>query len=67
MEDNYILAEINIQESDINKDIRIINSFENAKREWKWDDKDDDTKYLNEEEIKDNIVIKIDGKKIKFV
>ena len=24
MEDNYILAEINIQESDINKDIRII-------------------------------------------
>ena len=33
MEDNYILAEINIQESDINKDIRIINSYGNYLRE----------------------------------
>ena len=29
---NYILAEINIKEDDINKDIRIINSFEEYKR-----------------------------------
>ena len=64
--DNIIIGEIYIKQEDINKDIRIINSFENAKREWKWDDKDDDWNYLNEKEIKDNIVIKIDGKIIKF-
>ena len=64
--DNIIIGEIYIKQEDINKDIRIINSFENAKREWKWDDKDDDWNYLNEKEIKDNIEIKIDGKIIKF-
>ena len=31
--DNYIIAEIYIKEEDINKDIRIINSFEQYKRE----------------------------------
>ena len=29
---NYILAEINIKEDDINKNIRILNSFEESKR-----------------------------------
>ena len=29
---NYILAEINIEEDDINKNIRILNSFEEYKR-----------------------------------
>ena len=31
--DNYIFAEININKYNINKDIKIINSFENAKKE----------------------------------
>ena len=30
---NYIVAEINIDDHKINKDIKIINSFENTKRE----------------------------------
>ena len=29
---NYILAEINIEEDNINKDIRIINNFEGYKK-----------------------------------
>ena len=49
---NYILAEINIEEDDINKNIRIINSFEEYKRINKCDDKEDDYKYENEKEIK---------------
>ena len=64
--DNIIIGEIYIKQEDINKDIRIINSFENEKRENGWKDKDDDWNYLNEKEIKDNIEIKIDGKIIKF-
>ena len=30
---NYIIAEIDIKKEDINKDIKIINSFENVKKE----------------------------------
>ena len=62
---SYINAEIYITEKDINKDIRIINSFENAKKEKKWkDDKTDNIKE-NEEEIK-RCEIKINGKSIPF-
>ena len=32
MNDNYIIAEINIGEDEIGKDIRIINSFEEIKK-----------------------------------
>ena len=63
---NYILAEINIEEDDINKNIRILNSFEEYKRINKCDDKEDDYKYENEKEIKENCIIKIDGKIIPF-
>ena len=63
---NNIIGEIDIKKEDINKDIRIINSFENVKRKWKWEDRDDDIKYLNEKEIKENIEIKINGKLIEF-
>ena len=35
---NYILAEINVKEDDINKNIRILNSFEEQKRIYKFDD-----------------------------
>jgi len=61
-----IIGRINIKNEDITKDIRIINSFENAKREKKWKVTNDDIKYLNEKEIKENIEIKINGKIIDF-
>ena len=32
-----IIAEINIKEEDINKEIRIINSYEESFREYKWE------------------------------
>ena len=64
---NIIIGEIYINKEDINKDIRIINSFENCKRENKWRrDREDDYKYENEKEIKENIIIKINGKIIEF-
>ena len=55
-----------MNEDDINKDIRLINSFENIKREYGWKDEKDHYKKLNEKEIKENIEIKINGKIIKF-
>jgi len=63
---NIIIGEINIFPDDINKDIQIINSFENHKRIEKLEDKEDDYKYENEKEIKENIEIRINGKKIEF-
>ena len=63
---NYILAEINIEEDDINKNIRILNSFEEYKRKYNIDDKEDDYKYENEKEIKENCKIKINKKIIPF-
>ena len=56
---NYIIGEIEINEDNIKKDIRIINTFEEAKRTYKWYDEKDDYKYKNEKEIKDNCEIKI--------
>jgi len=66
---NIIIGEIYIKEDDINKYIRIINSFENVKREnifilggndiWEYENE-------NEKEIKENIEIKINGKIIDF-
>jgi surface protein len=64
--DNLIRGEIFIDKDHINKDIRIINSFENTKREKKWRDRDNDWKYKNEKEIKENIEIKINEKTIEF-
>ena len=45
---NFITAEIDIKEEDIYKGIRIINSFENAKKENKWEDKETDNIKGNE-------------------
>ena len=59
---NYILTEINIKEDDINKDVRILNSFEEYKRINDCDDEEDDYKYKNESEIKKNCIIKISDK-----
>ena len=63
---NIIMGEIYINKDNINKDIQIINSFENVKRKHKWENKKDDYKYENEKEIKENVEIKINGKVIKF-
>ena len=57
--ENYILAETNIKEDNINEDIRIINTFEECKRINEWEDEEDDYKYVNEKEIKENCIIKI--------
>ena len=58
---NLISGEIYIKPNDINKRIRIINSFENFKREIGVENKEDDWKYENEKEIINNIEIKING------
>ena len=63
---NYILAEINIEEDDINKYKRILNSFEENKRINEYVDEGDDYKYENEKEIKENCIIKINNKIIPF-
>jgi surface protein len=61
---NYIIAELYISDKDINKDIRIINSFEQAKRENTWIK--NDYKKKNEKEIKENCIIKVNGMVIQF-
>ena len=66
MNGNYIFAEINIRENEINEDIRIINSFEEAKRKDGRKDRKDDYKFENEKEIKENCIIKINNKIIPF-
>ena len=62
---NYINAEIYINEEDIYESIRIINSFENAKKENKWKDKEIDDIKGNEKEIK-RCEMKINGESIPF-
>ena len=62
---NYINAEIYIQEGDINKQIRIINSYENAKIENEWMDEENYSIYENETQIM-KCKIKINGQSIPF-
>ena len=62
---NYIIAEIDIKEKDINKNIRIINSFENNKRENALKDEENEYIYENEKEIK-RCEIEINGQLIPF-
>ena len=61
---NYIIGEIEINEDNINKEIRIINTFEETIRQEEFDDKEDVYKYENEKEIKDNCEIKINNNRI---
>ena len=63
---NTIIGEINIKKEDINKQIQIINSYENKKRMNNEASNSDDWKYENEREIQSNIEIKINGKIIRF-
>ena len=64
--ENYIISEIEIKEDDINKVIRIINSFEEMKRKNKWKENKKDYKYENEKEIKENCKIEINNEIIPF-
>lgn len=63
---NYIIAELEIKQEDLNKNIRIINSFEQCKKEEEWEDEDDDCKCQNEKEIKENCEIKINNEIVPF-
>ena len=63
---NFINAETYIEEENINENIRIINSFENAKKENKWKDGKIDNIKENEKEIK-CCEIKINGESILFL
>ena len=63
---NKIIGEINIFSEDISKDIRIINSFENCNKSNNNISDEDQLNYKNEEEIKKNIKIKINGETIRF-
>ena len=65
---NYIISEININEDDIGKKIRIINSFEECIRNeyFKGMEKEEYYKYENEKEIKENCKIKINDININF-
>ena len=70
-DNNYIIAEINIDENNINKSIRLINSFEQAIKEkgggqFYGIKEEDYYKYENEKEIKDNCQIEINNKIIDF-
>jgi len=51
---NYIIAEIEIKEEDINKEIQIINSCEEWKRSNGLSDEEEYNIYKNEKEIKEN-------------
>ena len=59
---NAIIGEINIRINDINKNIQIINSYENIERKKKKFYLD----FKNEKEIKENIEIEINGIDIEF-
>ena len=61
---NFITGTINITENDINKQIRVINSFENFKKNNINGRVDNELRYRNEEEIKNNCEIKINDKKL---
>ena len=63
---NYIVCEMEIKREDINRDIRILNSFEEFKRVKRQPDKQTDSKYNDEKEIKESIQIIINDKLIPF-
>ena len=63
---NYIIAELEIKQDNLNENIRVINSFEQCKKEEEWEDEDDDCKCENEKEIKEKIEIKINNEIIPF-
>ena len=63
---NIIKGEIKIDSNNTNKNIQIINSFENYQRTRNVELNENDNINMNEQEIKENIEIKINGKTINF-
>jgi len=64
---NYIMAEIYIEDSYINKYIKIINSYENFIIGNNANISENDyINYYNEKEIKENCIIEIENQKINF-
>ena len=64
--DNYIEGKITITDFYVNKDVKIIGSFEKDGTDCYSIKNEDLNKYKNEQEIKMNTRIKINGKEIKF-
>ena len=64
--DNYIEGKITITDFYVNKDVKIIGSFEKDGTDCYSIKNEDLNKYKNEQEIKTNTRIKINGKEIKF-
>ena len=65
-DNNFIIGEINITPNNINKEIQIINSFENVKKSNKNEKYNDEQNYSNESDIRDNIEIRINDELIEF-
>ena len=63
--DNEIISEIDLDKLN-GKKFKIINSYKNVKRCNRNKNLEEDYKYLNENEIKENTKIKINGKSIPF-
>ena len=65
-ENNSIIGYFNIGPNDLQKGIRVINSFEQTKRKANYIKVDNELRYKNEQEIIDNCRIKINNKEYKF-
>ena len=65
-ENNFIIGKLYIGENDINKNIRIINSFEEIKRKYNYYKVDNELRFYNEKEIMENCQIEINEKRKKF-
>ena len=63
---NYIIAEFEIKTENINKDIKIVGSFEQFKLNKEENIDEEKLKYKNEQMIKENCVIEINNKSIPF-
>ena len=61
---SYIICEFDVEDN--NSDIRIINSYEECKRELLIGERENDYEFQNEEELKENCQIKIDEQIIPF-
>ena len=64
--ENYIIGYFKITENDINKNIRIINSFEQIIMKFHYMKVDNELRYSNEKELIDKCKIKIDDQEFKF-
>ena len=63
---NIIISEVNISSDDIDKDIQIINSYENHRKIQETKENYKPEEYNNKEDIQKYVEIKINGKTIPF-